>query len=35
MVDDLQTLAAADAASLHLQRRRTDLADVAANAAGS
>jgi two-component system sensor histidine kinase BaeS len=35
MVDDLQTLAAADAASLHLQRRRTDLADVAANAADS
>jgi two-component system, OmpR family, sensor histidine kinase BaeS len=35
MVDDLQTLAAADAASLQLQRRRTDLADVAANAADS
>jgi signal transduction histidine kinase len=35
MVDDLQTLAAADAASLHLQQRRTDLADVAANAADS
>jgi two-component system sensor histidine kinase BaeS len=35
MVDDLQTLAAAEAASLHLQRRRTDLADVAANAADS
>ena len=35
MVDDLQTLAAADAASLHLQRRRTDLAVVAANAADS
>ena len=35
MVDDLQTLAAADAASLHLQRQPTDLADVAANAADS
>ena len=35
MVDDLQTLAAADAASLHLQRRRIDLAVVAANAADS
>jgi two-component system, OmpR family, sensor histidine kinase BaeS len=35
MVDDLQTLAAADAASLRLQRRRTDLAEVAANAADS
>ena len=35
MVDDLQTLAAADAASLRLQRRRTDLAIVAASAADS
>jgi len=35
MVDDLQTLAAADAASLHLQRRRSDLADIAASAADS
>ena len=29
MVDDLQTLAAAEAATLHLARRRADLADVA------
>jgi len=35
MVGDLQTLAAADAASLHLARRRCDLAAVAADAAGS
>jgi two-component system sensor histidine kinase BaeS len=35
MVDDLQTLAAADAASLHLARRGCDLADVAATAADS
>ena len=35
MVDDLQTLAAADAAGLQLQRRRTDLADIAASAADS
>jgi two-component system, OmpR family, sensor histidine kinase BaeS len=35
MVDDLQTLAAADAAGLHLQRRRCDLADIAASAADS
>src|SRR5262249_61448081 len=35
MVDDLQTLAAADAASLHLERRRCDLADIASDAAGS
>ena len=35
MVDDLQTLAAADAASLHLQRRQCDLAGIAAEAAGS
>ena len=35
MVGDLQTLAAADAAALHLARRRCDLADVAATAADS
>ena len=35
MVDDLQTLAAADAAALHLERRRYDLADIAASAADS
>ncbi len=35
MVDDLQTLAAADAAALHLARRRCDLADIAATAADS
>jgi two-component system, OmpR family, sensor histidine kinase BaeS len=35
MVDDLQTLAAADAAALHLERRRCDLADIAASAADS
>jgi signal transduction histidine kinase len=35
MVDDLQTLAAADAAALHLARRGCDLADVAAAAADS
>jgi signal transduction histidine kinase len=35
MVGDLQTLAAADAAALHLERRRVNLADIAAGAAGS
>jgi two-component system, OmpR family, sensor histidine kinase BaeS len=35
MVDDLQTLAAADAAALHLERHRRDLADIAASAADS
>jgi signal transduction histidine kinase len=35
MVDDLQTLAAADAATVRLARRRADLADIAANAADS
>ncbi len=35
MVNDLQTLAAADAAALHLSRRRCDLADVADDAAAS
>jgi signal transduction histidine kinase len=35
MADDLQRLAAADAAGLHLERRRCDLADIAASAAGS
>jgi signal transduction histidine kinase len=35
MVSDLQTLAAADAAALHLSRRRCDLADVAGYAAAS
>jgi two-component system, OmpR family, sensor histidine kinase BaeS len=35
MVDDLQTLTAADTAALHLARRSCDLADIAANAAGS
>jgi two-component system, OmpR family, sensor histidine kinase BaeS len=35
MVDDLQTLAAADAAILHLERHRCDLADIAASAADS
>jgi signal transduction histidine kinase len=35
MVTDLQTLAAADAAALHLSRRRCDLADIAATAADS
>ena len=35
MVTDLQTLAAADAAALHLARRRCDLADIAATAADS
>jgi two-component system sensor histidine kinase BaeS len=35
MVADLQTLAAADAAALHLARRRCDLADAAAAATGS
>ncbi len=35
MVGDLQTLAAADAAALHLERRRCDLADIAASAADS
>ena len=35
MVADLQTLAAADAAALHLARRRCDLADIAATAADS
>jgi len=35
MVDDLQTLAAADAATLHLSLRRCDLAEVAAAAVDS
>jgi len=35
MVTDLQALAAADAAGLHLSRRRCDLAGLAAAAAGS
>jgi len=35
MVDDLQTLAAADAAALHLARQRCDLAEVAGSAADS
>jgi two-component system, OmpR family, sensor histidine kinase BaeS len=35
MVSDLQTLAAADAAALHLSRRRCDLAEIAAAAADS
>jgi two-component system, OmpR family, sensor histidine kinase BaeS len=35
MVGDLQALAAADAAALHLARRRCDLADIAATAADS
>jgi two-component system, OmpR family, sensor histidine kinase BaeS len=35
MVGDLQTLAAADAAALHLARRRCDLAGIAAAAADS
>jgi signal transduction histidine kinase len=35
MVDDLQTLAAADAAALHLKRERCDLADTASAAADS
>jgi two-component system sensor histidine kinase BaeS len=35
MVGDLQTLAAADAAALHLTRRPCDLADLAAEAADS
>ena len=35
MVGDLQTLAAADAAALHLARRRCDLAGIAATAVGS
>jgi two-component system, OmpR family, sensor histidine kinase BaeS len=35
MVDDLQTLAAADAAGLHLERHRCDLADIAGSAADS
>ncbi len=35
MISDLQTLAAADAAALHLSRRRCDLADIAATAADS
>ncbi|HLH84782.1 MAG TPA: HAMP domain-containing sensor histidine kinase [Trebonia sp.] len=35
MVDDLQTLAAADAAALHLARQRCDLAAIADAAAGS
>jgi two-component system, OmpR family, sensor histidine kinase BaeS len=35
MVDDLQTLAAADAAALHLERHQCDLAEVAASAADS
>jgi two-component system, OmpR family, sensor histidine kinase BaeS len=35
MVSDLQALAAADAAALHLSRHRCDLASLAATAAGS
>ena len=35
MVGDLQTLAAADAAALHLSRRQCDLADLAADAVAS
>jgi len=35
MVEDLQTLAAADAASMHLERRPCDLAHIAAKAADS
>jgi len=35
MVDDLQTMAAADAAVLHLTRERHDLADIAGAAADS
>jgi two-component system sensor histidine kinase BaeS len=35
MIGDLQTLAAADAAVLHLARHRCDLADIAAEAADS
>jgi len=35
MVDDLQTMAAADAAVLHLTRERRDLADIAGAAADS
>ena len=35
MVDDLQTMAAADAAVLQLARERCDLADIARSAAGS
>src|SRR5215472_8839283 len=35
MVEDLQTLAAADAASMHLERRSCDLAHIAATAADS
>jgi signal transduction histidine kinase len=35
MIGDLQTLAAADAAVLHLTRHRCDLADIAAEAADS
>ncbi len=35
MIDELQTLAAADAATLHLERRRCDLAGIADAAAGS
>jgi two-component system, OmpR family, sensor histidine kinase BaeS len=35
MVTDLQTLAAADAAALHLSRRRCDLAEIAATATDS
>jgi two-component system, OmpR family, sensor histidine kinase BaeS len=35
MVGDLQTLAAADAAALHLSRRRCDLDDLAADAVAS
>jgi two-component system sensor histidine kinase BaeS len=35
MVEDLQTLAAADAASMHLERRSSDLAVIAATAADS
>jgi two-component system, OmpR family, sensor histidine kinase BaeS len=35
MVDDLQTMAAADAAALHLTRKRCDLASIAETAADS
>jgi two-component system sensor histidine kinase BaeS len=35
MIDDLQTMAAADAAALHLTRERRDLADIAGAAADS
>jgi two-component system, OmpR family, sensor histidine kinase BaeS len=35
LIDELQTLVAADAATLHLDRRRCDLAEIADDAAGS